>query len=215
MNFGDLADVSVPDHLGTLARAFVRVTLITHLRGDVVLGRRRAQLTGFPDGPDQRLLHVDVLVPLHAPDRSSGMHMVGSRHDDCVDAVAFLIQHLAEILVPPRVREAFKGLRGAHIVHVTERHDVFRERCRAEVRGALSSRADGREVEFLVRGLVAQRLQRWSGSETSRRNSARQQAPEEKMSPRNCHFGLLLYQLFASARHFSAALKPISTISLS
>jgi hypothetical protein len=37
VDFGDVADIAVPDHLGALARAFVGVALVAHLRGDAVL----------------------------------------------------------------------------------------------------------------------------------------------------------------------------------
>ena len=48
-----------------LPRAFVRIALVAHLRGDFVFVGRVHQLARFPDGAGQRLLHVDVLAALH------------------------------------------------------------------------------------------------------------------------------------------------------
>ena len=57
------------------------------------------QQARFPDGARERLLHVDVLAALHAPDGRGGVHEIGNGDDDRVDVLAFLVEHLAEVFV--------------------------------------------------------------------------------------------------------------------
>ena len=118
MDFGHVADLAAPDHLGALPRAFVRVALVAHLRGHFVLVGGLHHHARFLDGAHQRLLRVDVLPALHAVDRRGGVHVVRNGHDHGIDAVAFLVQHLAEIFVLGRLLELLVDVRRLLVVHV-------------------------------------------------------------------------------------------------
>ena len=125
MDFGDVADFARPDHLGALARAFVRVALVAHLRGDLVFVGRLHQLARFPDGAGQRLLHVDVLAALHAPHGGGGVHEIGDGDDDRVDVLVFLVEHLAEVFVLRSAFELLEFARGLLFIDIAQRDDVF------------------------------------------------------------------------------------------
>src|SRR5262249_45373918 len=58
VDFGDSANIAIPDHLAALARAFIGIALIPHLGRDPVFGRRPLQLLRLPYGAGQRLLTV-------------------------------------------------------------------------------------------------------------------------------------------------------------
>ena len=70
------------------------------LRADLddaaVLSRGLDQLLPFPAVVAQRLLHVDVLARLAAPERGRHVPMVGRGDDHGVDRL--VVEHLAEIL---------------------------------------------------------------------------------------------------------------------
>src|SRR5260370_13987284 len=62
MSLAHGANRSVPDHFAEPARGFGRLALISHLRGHLVLPRRRGDLARLPDGMSPRLLAIDVLA---------------------------------------------------------------------------------------------------------------------------------------------------------
>ena len=159
VHFGDVADVAVPDDLRGLPRAFVGIALVAHLRGDLVFRGRLAQLARFPDRAHQRLLHVHVLAALHAPHGRRGVHVVRYGDDHGVDVLAFLIQHLPEVFVLRRLVEARERGGGAAVVHIAERHDIFRGRRGRNIRCRLPAGADRGEVQFLVGGFVSRAFQ--------------------------------------------------------
>jgi hypothetical protein len=118
MHLGDVADLIGPNHFRTLTGAFVRITLVAHLRGHLVLRRCFSQLAALPHGMRQRLLDVDVFAPLHGPDGGRGVHKIGDGDDDRVDVVVFLVEHDPEILVARSRLELLIDSRGAIVVDV-------------------------------------------------------------------------------------------------
>jgi hypothetical protein len=124
MHFRDVADYARPDHLGALPRAFVGVTLVAHLGGHSVLISHLAHLPRFPNGADERFLHVNVLAAFHRPDGRGGMHEIGNGDNHRVDAF-FLVEHLAEVFVPFCIGVFVERPR-VLIVDIAKRHDIFR-----------------------------------------------------------------------------------------
>ena len=70
VDLGDVADLARPDDLARDARRVVRVPLVAHLRRDLVLLRRLPEQARLRGDPRQRLLDVDALAALHAPQRA-------------------------------------------------------------------------------------------------------------------------------------------------
>ena len=159
VHFGDVADIAVPDDLGALPRAFVGIALVAHLGRDLVFRGRLPQLARLPNRAYQRLLHVNVLAALHTPHSGCGVHVIRRGDDHGIDVLAFLIQHLAEVPELRRVFEALEGGGGAAVVHIAERHDVFRGRRSRDVGGALAAGADGGHVQLFVGGFISRGFQ--------------------------------------------------------
>ena len=175
MDFGHVADLACPDHLGGLTGAFVRISLVAHLSGDFVLVRRFHQLARFPDGARQRLLHIHVLPAFHALHRRDGVHVIGDGDDHRIDVLAFLVEHLAEVFVLRRFLVFLEFACGLLLIDIAERNDVLGGAA-VDIAGRLAARADRGDIQLLVRRFVAQALQRADGAESGRRNRAGQAA---------------------------------------
>ena len=165
VHFGHVADLARPDHFGGLARAFVRVALVAHLRGDLVFVRRLHQLPRFPHRARERFLHVNMLAALHAPHGRGSVHEIGNGHDHGVDIIALFFEHLAEVFILCGLFVLLEGFGGMLFVHIAERDDVLRSTAIDVARG-LSSGADRGDVEFFVRRFITQRLQRGNRPES-------------------------------------------------
>src|SRR5207302_3958828 len=96
-------------------RALTRVTLVAHLRDDLVLARQSSQETRLVHGPRERLLAVDVFLCAHRRRGDRRVHVIRRCDDDAVE-ILLLRQHLAEI-----------GVLGGLLVLVTQRN-TFRAR---------------------------------------------------------------------------------------
>ena len=190
MRFGHVADRAGPDNLRSHADAFMRVSLVTHLRGDFVLDGRVGQQARLPGCSGQRFLHVDVLAALHAGVRHCGVHVVGDADGAGVDVLSFFIQHDAEIFVLGRLVEAREVRCGAGFVHVAESHDVLGLGGLVEVGSALAAATDRGDVQLVVIGLVAQGPERRHRTESPQWNGAGEERSKKEMPSGNttvCH----------------------------
>src|SRR5579875_1017428 len=151
MHLCDVADCARPDHFRALARAFVRVALISHLRSHAVFLCGLHQLTAFPNGVRQRFLHVDVLARLHSGDCGGGVHVIGNGYDHGIEVRAFFVEHLPVISIFRGFWEGTENLGRAHFVHIAKRHDVFRLGASLDVAGRFAPGSDGCNVELLIR----------------------------------------------------------------
>ena len=159
MYFGDVADGARPDHFGGKTRAFVRVALVPHLRGDTVFpgGRRRAP--ALPRWCASGASAIHVLSALHRPHRRRAVHVVGDGHDYGVDVLLLFVEHLAEIGVLRSLSKRSK-LRAARFSSRSESATMFSLSHAVDVAGGLSSRTNGGDVQLFVRRLVAEHLER-------------------------------------------------------
>ena len=89
------------------------------------------------------------------------------------------------------------------VVHVAQRDDILRRRAAVDVARRLAARADGGDIQFLVRRFVPQRLQRRSAAEPAGRNRAGQQRAIKKMSSSEwieCHTWASLGRIVSNIR---------------
>ena len=184
MHFGDVADVAVPDDFAALAGARVGVSLVAHLRRDAVSGGGLLQLLRFPDGARERLLTVDMFAASHGPQRSGGMHVIGTGDQYGVDIRGLLVEHATEIFVLRNFGIEVVAGCGVLIVGIGEGDDVFGFAA-GDVRTAFSARSDGGDVELFVGRLIAQVSQGWRAAEAARGHGSRQQGPKEKLPSRS------------------------------
>ena len=77
---------------------FTCVSLVAHLRGDVLFCSGHRQLPGLVNGMRQWLFAVDVFAPSDGVHRHHGMNMVGGSHADCVDFFSSLSNILRKSL---------------------------------------------------------------------------------------------------------------------
>ncbi len=99
-------------------------TLVSHLRGDLVLSRGRGQSTGLVDRPGERLLAVDVLSPLDGRHRDDRVQMVRRAHNDRVDSL-FLVEQFPEIFVFRGPWILVERVRRVAPIDVGQRDDVL------------------------------------------------------------------------------------------
>ena len=97
--FGDVTDRAGPDHFGGGAGGIVRVTLVAHLRGNLVFNGGVAEEAGFPGSAGEWLFDIDVNAALHGIESDSCVHVVGDADGAGVDVLAFLVEHDAEVFV--------------------------------------------------------------------------------------------------------------------
>ena len=182
MHFADVADGSVPDHFGALAGAFVRISLIAHLRGDLIFRGEVGEQARFPNGARERLLTIDVLAALHRPGGADGVHEIRRGDDDGVD-VLFLIEHLAEVGIPGRLVELVEHFLGAVGVGIAEGDDIFLGVVAdGDAATRLASRADGGDVQFFIRRFEAEHLEIRRAAESRGGDCAGEQGSKEKVS---------------------------------
>ena len=98
--------------------------LVSHLGGDAGGTRGLGQLAAFVQRVRQRLLAVHVLARADRRHRRDGVDVVGRADRDGVDAARFLVEHLAEIFVAPRLGKGLKRAGCALVVDVAQGDDV-------------------------------------------------------------------------------------------
>jgi hypothetical protein len=99
-----------------------------------------------------RFLHKDVFSQRHRGHGDREVHVIGRGNGHRVDRVAQLIEKFAEVAKSRHVWKLFEVFRGAHVVDIAERHEVF------AFHGAYggiapSAHSDARDVQLVVRGL--------------------------------------------------------------
>jgi hypothetical protein len=120
----NIADRSRPDQLAGAARVLAGIGL----------GRDLSRHTGLPGGfnngptfadrAGQRFNAADVLLAPQGRQRDDGMGVIRSAAIDGVDLVTLGRQHLAEVLVPARLRPAIVRLLRVNIVQIAESDDL-------------------------------------------------------------------------------------------
>ena len=105
MDLAHLADDAGLNPLVRQPRAFGGVPLIAHLRGDAGRVRGLGQLAAFVQRVRERLLAIDVLAGANRGHRGHGVNVIGRADRDGVDVLRLLVEHLAKILVAPRLRK--------------------------------------------------------------------------------------------------------------
>ena len=184
VDFGDVADVAVPDNLRALAGAGLRVSLVAHLRRDAVLGGGQGELLRLPNGAGERLLTIDVLAALHRPHGGAAVHVVGTGDGDGVDVAALLVEHLAIVGVLGDFRVGGESLFGALGIGVGHGDDVL-VGASGDIAVALAAGADRGDVQLLIRGFVPEMFEGGSAAEPCRGDGAGQQGAVEEMPSRN------------------------------
>ena len=106
---------------------FGGVPLVAHLRRDACRLGGLGQLAALVQRVRQRLLAVDVLAGPDRRHRGDGVDVVGRADRDGVDVLGFLVEHLAEVLVSPRLREGLERAGRAVVVDVAQGDDVGAE----------------------------------------------------------------------------------------
>ena len=101
---------------------------------------------------EENLAKPDRLVGIYDSARA-GMNVIGGTDRDRVDVLRCLVEHLAEVLVPPRLGERLVGAGGALVVHVAQGDDVGAEPGEGgDVAAPHAPGADARQVDALTRG---------------------------------------------------------------
>jgi len=138
------------------------VVLSAHLGGDLLPGRFPGDHAGLVHGVRQRFLAVDVQAPLQGANRRRGVVVVGSRHDDRIEVLAFEQPAIVGIGLGPRVLpgRCTQPLR----VDVAQRHHVF-TRHRRQVAAAPTGHADDADVQPFIGSECCRRQQQPAGEQ--------------------------------------------------
>ena len=118
------ADRAVVEPLGHQPVALEGHSLVSHLRGDLVLARGLGQGAGLVDRARERLLAVDVLSPLDGRHRDDRVIVVRRAHDDGVDPL-LLVEHFAEVFVFPGPWILVERVRRVAPIDVGQGYDVL------------------------------------------------------------------------------------------
>ena len=143
----------------------------------------------------QRFLTIYMLAQGDGSGCDNGVSMVGSGYHHGVDALAYLVEHLAPVLVALGVGKVVEGLHGIAPVYIAEGYDILRLEV-FHVAAPHSAHADAGDVELVARGResvsLAQHIRRHDGDGRSA-----QQALPDKLSSRNAiHDSIKFNDLF-------------------
>ena len=152
-----LADLAVPDPLADLADALARRALVTHLRGDLVLGGQLGQQARLVHRVRQRLLDVDVLACGHGLGGNDRVRVVGRGHHHRIGRLEQLVVHAAVVVVFLGCGIALEDVVGVLPVHVAESYDVLALHF-LQVGRAAAADADAQNVELVAGSGVAEFL---------------------------------------------------------
>ena len=152
----DVADRAGPDALHQPPVAFAAMSLVAHLRGDLVLLGGLGQLAAFGDVVGQRLLREGGQAALDGPDRRRGMMVVRRGDQHHVEFLVQLVEHLAIVvidlgfgLVAVAIAVLFQGAGDGVVVDFDDGHEVLAQPG-AEGVAAHASHGDRGHAELLV-----------------------------------------------------------------
>ena len=148
VNFLDLAQRAGLQNRGRFAEVVVGGALVAHLRGEVLLGGQLPQHAGFVQRLGHRLLDEGVLAHPHAHRSGDGVGVVGRADGHGVDALAHLVEHLAEVEILLRVGPALARGVEAGLVDVADRDHVAGPAGILRIAGPLAADADAGEVDL-------------------------------------------------------------------
>src|SRR5262245_46450711 len=127
------------------------MNLRPHLRGDAGLLGRLGDDPGFAHAVRERLLAVDVLLPLECRQRGEGVRVLRARNHDGVELAVFqLVVELAEVAALPGLRELLSRRVDAGLVRVAKSDNVLAADG-VHVRSAAAATADDDDVQLLTR----------------------------------------------------------------
>src|SRR5439155_25108660 len=130
-------------------------TLITHLRVNYVLRARFTHDPRLVERSSQRLYTVDVFAQLQRSNRGDRVRMVGCRDQNRIDLLFHLIEYLAEVLIPLRLRMLLVDIARPLRIHVAERDEIVAHAMkRIEPDPSLTPDTDSGNVQFAI-GLVS------------------------------------------------------------
>ena len=173
VHFTDLAQHTRLDDLRNAVRAFHRVALIAHLRGQLRVGQGRLlQQAHLVYRIRERLLDIHVLAERHRGQGDGGMQVIGRGNQHRVD-VLLLLEHLPKIrvlrgvlirlaklhilrrrLAGARLEPRVEGALHIREVHIAHGDDVLGEHLR-HVAHAHATDANARDVELSAGGAIA------------------------------------------------------------
>ena len=163
VHLGDLAEDPALEDLGAAAHGVEGRALVAHLHDDAVLLGRPVEVVELPEGPDERLLDVDVDALLHRLDGDGRVDVVRRRDRHRVDLeLVALLEELAVVGKERNVgevdpREVLLSLAERLVAHGGVRiapGDELREAAldhRRPVAVALAHHADGGETDLAAR----------------------------------------------------------------
>ena len=150
MDLFDRTDDARLHDLDGPAESILRAALVAHLRHHFVVLGQFAQVPRLVHGLRQRLLAVHVFAHLDGSRGHEGMAMVGYRHRHGVDVLFFFFQHVAPVLVKPRVGVQAAGFFGLVLVDVADGDD-FLGTAITDIAAAFAAGAHAANPEFLAR----------------------------------------------------------------
>ena len=165
------------------------MSLIAHLADDAVLLLRRLQELAFAEGVGQWLLDVDMLAEAHRVHAGGEVRVVGRRHENGVDLVRHLVEHLPEILEPRQIRKPLQALERVRRTDVcVAQRDKLADICvlrqLADVIPRLTADADRRKPNLPVGDIAPARKAPRQKRHRSRRRQPLQKSPSVHSYPR-------------------------------
>ena len=94
MDLGDIPEMAALDVGGDEAVSLVGVSLVAHLRGELVFIDSLCKLARFPDGAGKWLLGEDVLPCVECPHRGGVVGVVGRADHYGIEIPGLLLEHL-------------------------------------------------------------------------------------------------------------------------
>ena len=113
------------NQLNVPTRVRVGMTLIAHLRGDLVFAREISQHACLENGVRQRFLTVDMFAQPDGHRGGGGMGVIRGGHDHRIDVLGLLFQHLAKVGILRRLGVTLEHMRRPAGIDVTKRDDVL------------------------------------------------------------------------------------------
>ena len=149
MHFGHVAQNAGADDFDHAVIIFAGVDLDAHLRDHTFFSGTFCEVAGFGDCVGEWFFAVHVQAPFDSRRGRRSVQVIGRGDDDCIDSLAFLIEHRAKVTVGTGGGIFLAGTLKITRIHIAEGSNRFASDC-PQITPRAICRTDAGNVQFFT-----------------------------------------------------------------